>query len=123
MRQALSVWFFVIALLGCPAIPDGNLDDVDDPLDFDGSGHPRREPVDAIHYLSSPLPRPLDYDRPLSLCTPPCPYTKWPNPRMLLARLWAGSSSRWMPRRTPRPRWSGSATWTPLALCDPARAV
>ncbi len=121
MRQALSVWFLVIALLGCLAIPDSILNDGDDPSDFDVSGDPPA--VAAPRHLSATLRRPVDYDRPFSLHPPPRSSTQWPDPRLLLARLGTWGGSRWMPGRTPHSRRSASATRTPPSLCDPARAV
>ncbi len=121
MRQALSVWFLVIALLGCLAIPDGTCNDGDYASDCEVSGDPPA--VAAPRRLSAALPRPVDYDRSVSLLPPPRSSTKRPDPRILFARLGNRGSSRWMPGRTRYPRRSASATRISFSLCDPARGV
>lgn len=121
MRQALSVWFLVIALLGCLAIPDGILNDGDDPSDFDVSGDPPA--VAASRHLSATLSRPVDYDRPVLLHPLPRLSTQWPDLRILLARLGPRGNSRRVPGRTTNPPRMASATRTSLSLCDSATDV
>ena len=120
--KALSV-LLVVTLLGCLAMPDGILEYVAGPSDFDGSGDPPSEPVAVLHYLSPPLPRPLGHNRSLLLRAPSRASEQGPGPRILLTRLGNSGSSRWMPGRSPRPRRNTSSMRTPLSPGDPARAV